>query len=483
MVLEDEAGSDSIEDLHSNGSLRDFRRTGVVSPGRMRAIDKNAMALGVSGSQLMESAGKSLAGVVMEYAPEKVLILCGSGNNGGDGFVAARYLQNVCDVDLLYYSFGDMTPDAEANLRTLLYCDVSVHRIRCPGDLIAAESLFSKADVIVDAMLGTGARKGLVEPYLSMVRLADSVGAVKISADIPTEGFNADRTIGFHLPKSPESEFVDIGIPLDAEIYTGPGDLTMVPAKKSGSHKGAGGKVLIIGGGPYQGAPYLAALSALRGGADIVRVATPCMMHYPDLIVSPLSGGIISGEHTEELISLGESSDCVVCGCGLGNESHDVIREIAPYFRKVVFDADALNYPLPFGNETIITPHSGEFKRISGSLPPKDLYARGMSVRNFAGSADGRLTVLLKGATDVISDGGSVRFNRTGSPAMTKGGTGDVLAGLTGALFSRMSAFDAACISAWINGAAGEKAAGLYQNGLLASDIIDKIPEIMNMEI
>lgn len=481
MVLGDAAERDKAEELH--GSLREFRQTGVVSPGRMRAIDKNAMALGVSGMQLMESAGKSLAGVVMEYAPEKVLILCGSGNNGGDGFVAARYLQNVCDVDLLYYSSGNMTPDAEANLRALSYCRVPLHRIRCPGDLIPAESLFAKADVIVDAMLGTGARSGLVEPYLSMVRLADSVGAVKISADIPTEGFRADRIIGFHLPKTTESESVDIGIPLDAEICTGPGDLTMIPAKKSGSHKGAGGKVLIIGGGPYQGAPYLAALSALRGGADIVRVASPCMMQYPDLIVCPMSGGIISGEHKEELISLGESSDCVVCGCGLGDKSHDVIREVAPYFRKAVFDADALKNPLPFGDDTIITPHAGEFKRVSGAVPPENLYARAMSVRRFAGGADGRLTVLLKGATDVISDGESVRFNRTGSPAMTKGGTGDVLAGLTGALFSRMDAFDAACISAWINGAAGGKVAGLYQNGLLASDIIDKIPEIMNMEI
>jgi NAD(P)H-hydrate epimerase len=207
------------------------------------------------------------------------------------------------------------------------------------------------------------------------------------------------------------------------------------------------------------------------------------MMQYPDLIVSPLSGGVISGGHTEELISLGESSDCVVCGCGLGNESHDVIREIAPYFRKAVFDADALQLPLPLGCETVITPHSGEFKRISGIIPPQNLYARAMSVQNFAGGAEGRLTVLLKGATDVISDGESVRFNRTGSPAMTKGGTGDVLAGLAGALFSRMGAFDAACVAAWINGAAGEKVAGLYQNGLLASDIIDKIPEIMNMEI
>jgi NAD(P)H-hydrate epimerase len=465
------------------GSLREFRRAGVVSPGRMRAIDKNAMALGVSGSQLMESAGKSLAGAVMESEPESVLILCGSGNNGGDGFVAARYLQNVCDVDLICYSCGSMTRDAEANLKALSYCGVSLHKIRCPGDLIPAEGLFRDADVIVDAMFGTGARKGLSEPYLSMVRLANLHNAVKISADIPTEGFRADRIIGFHLPKSAESEYVDIGIPLDAEIYTGPGDLTLIPAKKSGSHKGAGGKVLIIGGGPYQGAPYLAALSALRGGADIVRVATPCMMQYPDLIVSPLSGGVISGGHTEELISLGESSDCVVCGCGLGNESHDVIREIAPYFRKAVFDADALQLPLPLGCETVITPHSGEFKRISGIIPPQNLYARAMSVQNFAGGAEGRLTVLLKGATDVISDGESVRFNRTGSPAMTKGGTGDVLAGLAGALFSRMGAFDAACVAAWINGAAGEKVAGLYQNGLLASDIIDKIPEIMNMEI
>ncbi len=252
-----------------------------------------------------------------------------------------------------------------------------------------------------------------------------------------------------------------------------------VPPPKA--HKGIGGEVLVIGGGPYQGAPYLAGLGALRAGADIVRIASPVFEPIPDLIYERLDGKKIGDEHIERLTRLAERADVVVCGNGLGMESHAVVTAIAPHCRRAVFDADALRLPLPAAQEeTIYTPHAGEFARITGTTLPGDTIGRAHAARD-AGICG---TLLLKGHIDVITDGTRVRFNRTGNPAMTVGGTGDVLAGVAGALLCHLPAFDAACIAAYVNGRAGECVAAERGSGMLASDLVDRIPaELFRNEI
>ncbi len=175
----------------------------------------------------------------------------------------------------------------------------------------------------------------------------------------------------------------------------------------------------------------------------------------------------------ERLVSLATRADVVVCGNGLGTESHDVILAIAPHCKKAVFDADALRLPLPVAKcETLYTPHAGEFTRITGITLPGDTSERAL-VSKGAGIKG---TVLLKGSTDIITDGNRVRFNRTGDPAMTVGGTGDVLAGIAGALLCHLPAFDAACIAAYVNGRAGQFVAAKRGGGMLASDLVDRIP-------
>ncbi|WOF17310.1 NAD(P)H-hydrate dehydratase [Methanoplanus sp. FWC-SCC4] len=455
----------------------EFAEEGIISPARMRAVDKNAISLGVSGLLLMESAGRSLAQAVMSENPGLVLILCGRGNNGGDGFVAARYLQRVADVHVIYPVPGPSTPDAQANLSSLSGCAVEVHPVFGADDLRRLSDLFNTADCIVDAILGTGASGALREPVSDMVLMSNISPAKVVSADVPTPGINADRIISFHRPKTEGSEVYDIGIPLAAEVFTGPGDLTLIPEKESLSHKGEGGEVLIIGGGPYRGAPYLAGLSALRGGADIVRIASPVVMDYPDLIVEKLRGDVIDESHTERLAMLAKKSDCVVAGCGLGENSHGVLEEVSPYFKKAVVDADGLRRPLIKGKDTIYTPHAGEFKRISGKAPSSSVYERACEVREFC--SKNNVTVLLKGNVDIISNGDSVRFNKTGCPSMTTGGTGDVLAGLLGALSCRMDSFEAACTAAYANGRCGEIVSEKYGDGLMAGDITERISEVL----
>jgi len=451
-----------------------FLERGLISPARMRVVDKNAIALGVNELQLMESAGKALAECALREHPERVLVLCGRGNNGGDGMVAARHLQYGVATDVCYINSPPRrTPACEHQLLALSHCRVALVPVQCRDDVLGVRRLFEDADVIIDALLGIGASGALQEPVAACVELANASKAKVIAADLPTPGMRADRICAFHRAKVGGSMVVDIGIPVEAECSVGPGDLTMLPVRHRDAHKGAGGEVLVIGGGPYQGAPYLAGLGALRAGADIVRIASPIFEPIPDLIYEPIGAQKIGTEHIKLLSELAKKADVVVCGNGLGADSHEVVCAVAPHCKKAVFDADALRLPLPTGqHETVYTPHAGEFARITGTTLDSDPLARAHAAR------DAKLagTVLLKGQVDVITDGVRVRFNRTGCAAMTVGGTGDVLAGVCGALLCHLPAFEAACIAAYVNGRAGMAVEQERGVGMLASDLVDRIP-------
>ncbi len=454
----------------------EFVEAGLITPARMRVVDNNAMALGVTELQLMESAGRALAEQVLTFVPGQVLVLCGNGNNGGDGMVAARYLQRGVDTHVCYFNAGHRSPACEHNLAALRHAAVSLHPFQCTEDLDALTALFENADVIIDALLGIRGRGVVREPMATCILMANATTAKIIAADIPTPGMRADRICAFHRAKTEGATVVDIGIPLEAECTVGPGELTLLPVRGKKTHKGDGGEVLVIGGGPYQGAPYLAGLGALRAGADIVRIASPVFEPVPDLIYERLDGERIGMDHTGRLIALAERADVVVCGNGLGTESHAVVESIAPHCKKAVFDADALRLPLPVARgETIYTPHAGEFARLTGTTLPDDTAGRARAAR----TAGFHGTVLLKGHTDIIADGTRLRFNRTGDPAMTVGGTGDVLAGVAGALLCHLPAFEAACIAAYVNGRAGSAAVAERGGGILASDIVDKIPSVL----
>ena len=453
--------------------IEGFLEMGIISPARMRAVDINAIALGVTELQLMESAGRALADIALAMRPARVLVLCGKGNNGGDGMVAARHLQRGVETDVCFLNSGTRSGACEHQFAALKRCRVALHPFQCRDDLVVMGNLFEHADVIIDALLGIGATGPPKEPLSTCIAMANSSKAQVIAADIPTPGMRADRICAFHRSKMEGSDVVDIGIPYEAECCVGPGDLTLMTARQHMAHKGSGGEVLVIGGGPYQGAPYLAGLGALRAGADIVRIASPVFEPIPDLIYERLDGERIGEEHRERLVSLATRADAVVCGNGLGPDSHAVICAIAPYCKKAVIDADALRLPLPAAkNETIYTPHAGEFARITGIKLPYDIKERALTAKG----AGIKGTLLLKGCTDIITDGNRVRFNRTGDPAMTVGGTGDVLAGVAGALLCHMPAFETACIAAYVNGRAGQVVAAQRGEGMLASDLVDKIP-------
>ncbi len=263
----------------------------------------------------------------------------------------------------------------------------------------------------------------------------------------------------------------------------------LFPKRKDWSHKGDFGKVLVVGGSKkYSGSPTLSAMAAYRVGADLVTIAAPerpaniIASFSPDMITYPLDGDFLNPKHLKTILELSKDVDSVVIGGGLGREK-ETMKVILDFLKRnnrpCVIDADAI-YALAGNVEVIrenwiITPHSREFKILTHEKPEPNLEDRVKLVRYFASRFN--TTIFLKGFIDVISDGNEVFTNKMGSPYMTKGGTGDTLAGVCGALLAGgAKPIDAACAGAYINGLAGSFAAKECGPGMLASDLLNFIP-------
>jgi NAD(P)H-hydrate epimerase len=271
----------------------------------------------------------------------------------------------------------------------------------------------------------------------------------------------------------------DIGIPAAAERFVGPGDLR-------GVRGDVGGRVFVIGGGPFTGAPALAAQSSLRAGADLAFVAAPDEIageiqgYAEDLIVQQYEGDRLTPDQVDGLVDTAESyDDTVVLGPGLGNadETLAATRQFLESFdRRAVVDADALEVVPDVDTDAalVCTPNRKELTKLGGP-EADDLREVTDEIESLA--ADLGHVVLAKGVVDVVSDGERTRLVRTGNPGMAVGGTGDVLAGIVAGLFGSADAFEAACAGSYVNGRAGDLLYDDYREGLLASDMLDRVPE------
>lgn len=459
----------------------------------MAAIDANCRYFGLLPLQLMENAGAALAREIKAKAAmagNKIAIVAGKGNNGGDAFAAARHLEGFeVTVFLLGRSRDITTPEAKQNWDILEKLDFPIKEISEVRDLNLAEY-----DLIIDAIFGTGVRDPIKGLEAAAIDAINSSSRPVICVDVPSGlgtslTVRSDLTVTFHRPKpglSGNIVVADIGIPAQAEFFAGPGDVRLVGSRSPDSHKGDSGRILVIGGGPYTGAPALTAMAALRAGADIATVATPesaskiVASFSPNLIVRELPGDHLSPDHLNLLKNLIQDHSVVVMGMGLGRnpETIQALAQILPLCNKTVIDADALQSGLPM--KGIVTPHTGEFKRISKvDLPGPDYKGRIEPVKRYA--KENGLVVLLKGRIDLITDGDVVRGNATGNPGMTVGGTGDVLAGVTAAFYARTSPFRAAVAAAFINGRAGDLVYDEKDYGMVATDIVEKIPQAMRL--
>ena len=479
----------------------------MISETEMKVLERNSEYFGVPTIHLMENAGRGVAQFVRETIKDTkkdILILCGPGNNGGDGFVAARYLTQYYKVTVFLVGTEIKTELASRNFQQLQTYEVKIYHLPHDVDRLIAEN-----DVLIDALLGTGLTGELKEPYATIVKkLNQTTGKTIISVDVPTglgsrQAITPQFTITFHDIKigmnkenSGEIHVVDIGIPKEALSSVGPGELSVFyprPAKQS--HKGQNGIVLVIGGGPYIGAPALSGLAALRAGVDLVYIATPkrswepIAAFSPNFIVHDLPSEMLTKDDIPRIEELLGKCTAVILGPGLG-AAHETEEAIIPLVGRIitekkplVLDADAIkplseNLSVIKNTATVVTPHVGEFKKLTGITLSQDLDTRINTVKEWAANIG--VTIFLKGYIDILSDGTSVKQNKVHNEAMTVGGTGDVLAGIIGALLSKgVTPFNAARIAAFLNGEAGNQAFEKNYYGLLATDIIDEIPHVL----
>lgn len=452
----------------------------MISPLESRILDKNSECLGIPVESLMESAGKALAHVVDECAVGKVLFVCGSGNNGGDGYAASGYLRTDCD----YTAFR--TPRSE------LCASMSKRVTLRPFGW----EILEEYDTIVDCVLGTGIEGELRSEYVKYIDRLNGLRKNVISCDVPSglgTGKNviANVTVTFHDLKEGMDEsdcgrivVSDIGIPDEARTHLNRGDFLRYPIPGKDSHKGQNGRVVIIGGGPYVGAPACAGMAAVRAGADLVTILTPKRSFLQissisaSYIVKGLSSDFLCMDDVPFVLEVCKGADAVLIGPGLGHSEPgvmDATRAIVSALNvPTVIDADGINNVAGWiapGRDMVFTPHSRELMRLMGK--------EGISDRDVLDFCGGGAVVLRKGSTDVIY-GKDIRYNDSGCAGMTVGGTGDVLAGIVVGLLSKgMSAFDSACLGAHICGLAGEMAFEEHSYGMSAEDVISHIGHVL----
>ena len=261
------------------------------------------------------------------------------------------------------------------------------------------------------------------------------------------------------------------------------------------SHKGNFGHLLVIGGSKkYSGSPAFNALAAYRSGVDLVTIAAPkraadiIASFSPDLITYPLEGDYLNKKHLKEIFLLRQNANAVAIGGGLERNSETmetVIEILGNLTIPCVIDADAIHAIAKnkkvLRYNFVITPHENEFFVLTGIKPEKNLKKRISLVKDTASELN--CVILLKGHIDVISDGKKVAINKTGNPYMTVGGTGDTLTGICGALLARgINPFETACTACYINGSAGDLAAKKFNEGLMASDLINEIPNVIKLK-
>lgn len=479
---------------------------GLYSIAQMTEADARAIAAGIPGIELMENAGAAVANVILrDFPPHRTVVLCGPGNNGGDGFVAARYLAEAgwpVEVALL----GD--PGR-------LKGDAAIARDRWQGKTASLQtSILDGAGLVVDALFGAGLARPIDGPARTVLSSLVSLDIPVVAVDMPS-GVDGDSgevkgtapyaaiTITFHRPKPghyllPGREHVgrlivaDIGIPeavdrgLGIELFANMPDLWSgsLPRREAAGNKYSHGHALVLGGGmASSGAARLAANAALRAGAGLVTVLCPASAlpvyaaSLTAVMVRPFKHDLdtfaqLLGDQRQNAILLGP-------GAGVGELLRTMVETSLTAKPSWILDADALTSfaddhdrlfkLIRAGGDGLITPHEGEFSRLFDLEGDKLTRTRAAAVRSGA-------TVLLKGADTVVASPDGRASILTKAPAtLATAGSGDVLAGIAlGFIAQSMPVFEAASAAAWMHAAAAKT----FGPGLIAEDLAAMLPSV-----
>jgi hydroxyethylthiazole kinase-like uncharacterized protein yjeF len=514
----------------------------LVTTAEMQKLEADS---GVPIPDLMENAGLAVAQeawlALGEIGERRILVLCGPGNNGGDGLVAARHIKDWA-ADVIVFLLKPREDDP--NLRQLTERDVPVITTADADWMKRLTDALGGAELVIDALLGTG-RTRLIEGDLAAVldslksarerRLPPRLIAVDLPTGIAADSGDADQhavaadttvtfavsKVGLHvLPGSKyagEVEVVDIGIPaklaadVKTELITRKWAHEHLPERPDDAHKGTFGSALIVAGSSrYTGAAYLSCMGALRAGAGIVTLACARSIHpilaakLTETTFEPLDDteGELSAQEVGAVTrALSRGYECLLVGPGLAQSGYvqAFINQLVPALRTdppegssralqaVVVDADGLNnlariddWPALFKVPALLTPHPGEFSRLTG-LTVAEVQADRLNVARKYAEQWG-VHVLLKGAPSLVAaPDGRAAISPFVNPAMASGGTGDVLAGtIAGFIAQGVAAFEAACLGLYVGGLAGQELRKEFGSaGVIASDILPEIPRAM----
>ncbi len=481
-----------------------------LSSLEMAVVEANAIALGSTVDFLMENAGRAVAEEATGHLPSppaRVGVVAGPGNNGGDGTCAAYYLQQWGYAPEIWL----VRPPSEISTRAARRCFERIER-RCTVHLgIPRPEELSGLPLLLDGLLGTGQGGRLRSPIKEAVQAIRESRAPVLSIDVPTgvgdpDGLRPQWTVTLTCPKeemgpgtSGEVRVRDIGIPADAWQRTGPGEFLFFPRTTGRGDRGRTGRVVVVGGGPYSGAPALAAFAALRSGAERATVVVPegaaerVQSFGPDLVVRPFGVERFRPTDAPEIVEFVRASHAraVVLGMGAGAhaETVEALRDVERSLLgavPLVVDADGLA-ALPRAEEiaratepstVVVTPNAGEYERYFGGLrsgSPAEIRDGARAI-----ASERKVTLVAKGNPDLLSDGVSVFENDHHHPAITVGGVGDVLGGVLGSLLAQsVYPMHAARLATWWVGEAGTRVAARKSFGLIATDVIEELPHVL----
>jgi len=433
--------------------------------------------------KLMKQAGKSISDFVERtIQPGKsIAIICGTGNNAGDGICCGEYLLEKYNVSVLLIKDVKGLKTQETRRAINDYNGAYY-------PLSSLDEVISRSDIIIDAIFGVGINGDPRKPYSEVIQNINNSGKTIISVDVPS-GFQTniqvkpDYTVtftdiksGMNSENSGKIIVSDIGIPEQIKSTVGPGDMVYMPISPSESHKGMNGTVGILAGWEFPGAAVMSSLSAYNVGPDLVKVFTnevnrPIIMSYnPGIMFYP-----VNGKNFPDITGL--NSMLIGPGMGRSKEAEDLIKyAVKNYGGQLILDADALKLITPSevkDRNAIITPHSMEFTAFTGLEPTEENAVE--TAKKYG------LIILLKGSKDIITDGVNIRYSYGGNSRMTMGGTGDVLAGIVAGIASRkVSPLRSASLGSFINKKCGDIAFEKFGSYYGIMDMIDNIKIIMH---
>ncbi len=511
----------------------------VVTAEQMRQIDRSAANIGLPTEKLMENAGRAVAEetkkLLDSVVGKRILVIVGTGNNGGDGLVAGRYLDDW-GAEVSLYLCKQRSAD-DKNLKLAKERGITIVQADQDGDLARLDGLLGSSEVVMDAVFGTGRSRavdGVFKEVLTRVMKArqENPELLLIAVDVPS-GLDSDTgtvdpscpyadvtvTLGYPKPglfNFPGAEragkviIADIGIPpslaenILTELITEDWVKSVLPKRPLSANKGSFGKVLVVAGSiNYIGAAYLACMGAARVGAGLVTLSTASSLQpilaarMTEVTYAPLpeaEAGIIASKAASVLRQWLPGYEVLLMGCGLGQKA-----QVAGFVKSVLFgllpgsspalviDADALNAlaQIPdwwqkLSQDAILTPHPGEMARMTG-VSVDEVQGQRLEVARKA-AMEWRKVVVLKGAyTVVAASDGRARISQIANSGLASAGTGDVLSGVIAGLVAQgLSLFDAAACGVYLHGQAGEIVRReMGDAGMMAGDLLPALPKII----